>query len=298
MVVSSPAKLNLYLRVLGKRRDGYHEIVTLFHRISLADTIHLRKIKEGIRLVCSHPRVPIKDNLIVRAFHLLKSEYPFRGGVAVRLTKRIPVAGGLGGGSSNAAAFLLGMNGLFKLKLTLPQLSGLGAKLGADIPFFLSGTRQAIGRGRGDRIKNLPFKGQLWFLLFPVDRGLATAEVYAGLGLQKSRPGRGASHLSGHPVLTQVTRDVKLLSAFSENGNLFRAEQLFVNDLTRSAERIRPALGKMREKLDGLQLGRCRMSGSGPTLFIVFPSKKKARHAQRTIKRKLGAQSVILCHSY
>ena len=289
LAVSSPAKINLYLRILGKRNDGYHEIVTLFHRISLADTIHLRKIKEGIRLACSHPRVPIKDNLIVRAFDLLKSKYPFQGGVAVRLTKRIPVAGGLGGGSSNAASFLLGMNRLFKLKLTPSQLAKLGTGLGADIPLFLRGVPQAIGRGRGDQIKNLPLKGQLWFLLFPDSRGLSTAKVYEGLDLHKSRLRRRA--------LTQVTRDVRILSAFSENGNLFRAGELFSNDLTQSAERIRPTLGKMREKLSSLQLGRCLMSGSGPTLLMVFPSEKKTRRALREIKRKLGARPVILCHS-
>ena len=287
--VSSPAKLNLFLRVLGKRRDGYHEIVTLFHRVSLCDTLRLEKRKQGIHLLCSHPRVPIKDNLMVRAFHLLKAERPFKGGVTCRLTKRIPVAGGLGGGSSNAATFLLGVNRLYQLRLSLPQLEKLGRKLGADIPFFLRGSTQAIGLGRGDQIKTLPFKGRLWFLLFPSRRGLSTAKVYAGLGLSKSPLRRSA--------LTRVTHDAKMRSTFLSSGKLVQADELLINDLTKSAERIRPCLGTMREKLNHRHLGMCHMSGSGPTLFMVFPSRDKARRALREIKRKFGTQP-ILCHSF
>ena len=276
LTVKSPAKLNLFLRVLGKRKDGYHELVTLFHRISLHDTLRLEKRRdERIRLLCSHPRVPIENNLMVRAFCLLKSQHAFSGGVTVRLTKRIPVGGGLGGGSSNAATFLLGMNQLFRLGLTRKELLKLGRALGADIPFFLTGARQTIGRGRGDEIKPLGLRRRLWFLLFPSGRGISTAKVYAGLRIKKRR-------------LTRTSDDVRLPSA-----------QFFVNDLTESAERIRPSLKKTREKLSGLHLGSCQMSGSGPTLFMVFPSEEKARLAYREIRRRLRSrQAILLCHTF
>lgn len=287
LTLASPAKINLVLRVLGRRPDGYHELFTLFHRISLRDTLRLQEGNEGIRLICSHPRLPKKTNLIVRAFRLLKIRHPFSGGVTVRLTKRIPVGGGLGGGSSNAAAFLLGMNRLFRLKLTRKELIDLGKELGADVPFFISQARHAIGRGRGDEIQPLVFKKRLWFLLFPGSRGLLTRDVYRRLRYSKRRVS-----------LTKVSGKTKISSAFLEKGNLSRAGRFLENDLTRSAEQIRPSLRETRERLSGLHLGACQMSGSGPTLFIPFSSRKKAERALRQIRQRRWAPSTLLCHSF
>ncbi len=289
MTLDSPAKLNLFLRVLGKRKDGYHELVTVFHRISLRDTLTLkRRSQEGIRILCSAPRVPLQDNLIARAFHLLKKKYPFPGGVNVRLVKRIPMGGGLGGGSSNAATFLLGMNRLSRLRLTQKQLMQLGGELGSDVPFFVSGMRHALGLGRGEKIRLLPYKEKFWFLLFPSAQGLSTAKVYAQLRLQRPAPS-----------LTHAIRDAKLTPTFSENGNLVRPEKWLANDLTESADRIKPSLGKTRERLSGLHLGVCQMSGSGPTLFMMFRSRAKARQARLSIRKRLKkVQGIFLCHSF
>lgn len=287
LTLVSPAKLNLILYVLGKRRDGYHELLTLFHRISLGDTLRLQKRSTGLRLVCSHPRVPKQTNLITKAFHLLKARHPFSGGVTVRLMKRIPIGGGLGGGSSNAATFLLGMNRLFRLGLTPKELIELGRRLGADLSFFISGARHAIGRARGDEIEPLPFKRRLWFLLLPASRGLSTRRVYQGLRDSTRRVS-----------LTKVNHDVRMASAFLEKGNLSRAERFLANHLTPSAEQIRPLLRKRRERLRGLHLGACQMSGSGPTLFILFTSRPKAEHAFRHIRRLEWAKSAVLCHSF
>lgn len=287
LTLASPAKLNLVLRVVGKRPDGYHELVTLFHRISLSDTLQLHKRNSGIRLLSSHPRVPKKTNLIVRAFHLLKARHPFSGGVTVRLRKRIPVAGGLGGGSSNAATFLIGMNRLFDLGLTVKELVRVGEALGADVPFFMSEARHAIGRGRGDEIQPLPFKKRLWFVLIPGTKGLSTRDVYSGLRNSKRRVS-----------LTRVNHGVRMASAFLEKGSLSRADRLLGNDLQGSAERIRPSLRKRRERLSGLHLGTCQMSGSGPTLFILFSSEEKALRALRQIRRLSGVPAAVLCHSF
>jgi len=283
LTLHSPAKLNLALRVLRRRKDGCHELVTLFHRISLKDTLQLRKRSEGIRLLCSHAQVPKKSNLIVRAFHLLKKRYPFAGGVLVRLEKRIPIGGGLGGGSGNAAAFLLGMNRLFQLRLTRDQLMKIGGELGSDIPYFISGARHAIGRGRGDRIEPLPFKRRLWFILFPSRRGLSTRRVYC--------------HFLLRQPLTRLDHSVRMASAFLEQGNLKAAVQFSGNDLQESAEKIRPSLKKTRESLNDLQLGTCQMSGSGPTLFVVFHSQKKACEALRQFRKHRLGRNAVLCHS-
>ncbi len=288
MTLDSPAKLNLFLRVLGKRKDGYHELVTVFHRISLRDTLAIkRRPQEGIRIFCSHLAVPLKDNLISRAFYLLKKKYHFSGGVNVRLVKRIPVGGGLGGGSSNAATFLLGMNRLFRLGLTQKKLMHLGGQLGSDVPFFVSGMRHAMGLGRGEKIRPLPFKEKLWFLLFPSAQGLSTAKVYAQF------------HLPRPVSLTRVIRDAKITPTFSENGNLVRPEKWWINDLTESAERIKPSLGKTRERLGGLHLGVCQMSGSGPTLFMVFRAREKAIQAHLKIRKRFKQiQNILICHSF
>lgn len=287
LTLTSPAKLNLVLRVLGRRPDGYHELFTLFHRISLRDTLRLEKGNKGIRLICSHPRVPKKTNLVVQAFHLLKAQHPFSGGVTVRLTKRIPVGGGLGGGSSNAAAFLVGMNRLFRLGLAQKELIDLGKKLGADVPFFISEARHAIGRGRGDEIQPLPFKKRLWFLLFPSLKSLSTREVYSGLRSLRSRVS-----------LTKVNREIKISSAFLEKGNLSRAERFLENDLRPSAEQIRPSLRETRERLSGLHLGACQMSGSGPTLFVLFSSRSQAVRALCRIQDPRWRKKAIVCHSF
>lgn len=287
MLIESPAKLNLALRVLRKRRDGYHELRTLFHRISLRDTIRIRKRAIGIRLSCSHPQVPQRGNLIIKAFRLLKAECPFVGGVTVHLKKRIPIGGGLGGGSSNAAAFLLGMNGLFRLGLSRKRLMQIAAKLGSDIPFFISGSRNAIGRGRGEIIQPLPFRRRLWFLLICRRRGLSTRKAYQGFRLRRRRVS-----------LTRVNRDVRIASAFLEKGKLAQASKFLLNDLVQSAERMQPSLEKMREWLGDVQLGTCHMSGSGPTQFLVFLSRKKALQAFWKLRSLRPSESIILCHSF
>lgn len=286
LTITSPAKLNLVLRVLRKRKDGYHELCTLFHRISLADTLRLEKRREGMHLLCSHPQVPKKENLIVRAFRLLKRKHPFSGGVRVRLTKRIPVGGGLGGGSSNAAHFLIGMNRLFRMGLSQKELMKLGAELGADVPFFIAQTRHALGRGRGERIEPLPFPKRLWFLLFPRGKGLSTQRVYRGLRLTGPRVS-----------LTRVTREVKMASSFLAQGVSHRAARFLVNDLAPSAERLDPSLRETQKALEDLQLGKGYMSGSGPTWFLIVPFHGEALQALRRLRTHRFSKKAILCHS-
>jgi len=287
MRLESPAKLNLALHVLRKRKDGYHELCTLFHRISLRDTLCLQKRRSGIRLSCFHPKVPKKNNLVVRAFELLKTETQFSGGVSVRLIKRIPVGGGLGGGSSNAGAFLLGMNRLFRLGLSQSKLVKLGARLGSDVPFFISGARHALGEGRGEKVRPVTFRRRLWFLLIRSGRGLSTRRVYQGF-----RP------KSPRASLTRVEHGVKIASTFLAKGKVAQASEFLQNDLVESAERMRPSLMRMRAQLSDTQLGTCHMSGSGPTQFFIFLSRKQALQALQKLRRSGFSRSIFLCHSF
>ena len=135
----SPAKVNLFLEVLGKRPDGYHEIETVMQTVSLCDQLEFREIKTGIKVTSHHPNLPDGPrNLIYQAAHLIKQRYQIRQGINIFIDKRIPIGAGLGGGSSNAATTLVGLNKLWKLGLPETELSCLAAQLGSDVPFFIS----------------------------------------------------------------------------------------------------------------------------------------------------------------
>src|SRR5687768_1385067 len=147
LVLTAHAKINLTLEVLGKRADGFHEIRSVMQRITLADTLTIRRAEELI-LACSDPELEGPENLVWRAAELLRGEYGVSAGASLALEKRIPVAAGLGGGSSDAAAALRGLNELWKLGLNGERLRDLGARLGSDVPFFLLESGSALAEGR------------------------------------------------------------------------------------------------------------------------------------------------------
>ncbi|MDP2912928.1 MAG: 4-(cytidine 5'-diphospho)-2-C-methyl-D-erythritol kinase, partial [Candidatus Omnitrophota bacterium] len=151
ITIKAPAKINLFLKILNKRKDSYHNILTLFERISLTDEVQISKIRKGIevfsdRFITRDPR----DNLAFKAAQLIMSKKRLKAGVRIFIKKRIPVAAGMGGGSSDAASALVGINRLFKLRFGEKELARLAGQLGADCPFFISNKPFAIGRSRGD----------------------------------------------------------------------------------------------------------------------------------------------------
>ena len=154
VVIETPAKVNLTLEVLGKRDDGYHEIASVMQAVSLFDTLTL-SLAEDVQLIADVPELGTRDNLVYRAAELIKRVKRVDEGVEIRLNKGIPIAAGMGGGSSDAAATLLGLNLLWGLSLDTKELEGLAAQLGSDVPFFLSGG-SALAEGRGERITPLP----------------------------------------------------------------------------------------------------------------------------------------------
>ncbi|MBU9889584.1 MAG: 4-(cytidine 5'-diphospho)-2-C-methyl-D-erythritol kinase [Candidatus Omnitrophica bacterium] len=287
LTVQSPAKLNLHLRVLGRRPDGYHELLTLFHRISLADTLIIRKRVRGFRLTTDHKGLDTGEgNLITKAYRALRAKYPRLGGVSVRLIKRVPLGGGLGGGSSNAAFFLLGMKQLFGLPVSGKTLRAMGKALGADVPFFLARHSQAIAGGIGEKITPCPRKRRLWFLLLVSEQGLNTKKVYQGLR-------RGRRPLS----LTKERRVVKILLTFLEKKRIREAAALVRNDLESSAFDLRPALPKVIAVLKRSGAPLARMTGSGPTLFAVFSNRKEVIDFAEKLRHVPIPLRKVICHS-
>jgi 4-diphosphocytidyl-2-C-methyl-D-erythritol kinase len=165
----APAKINLYLEIVGNRPDGYHELLMLMQSIELSDLLEFRLTGiEDIRLYCQHPQVPTdQSNLIYKAVNLVKQKFPSAynnfGGMDITLNKKIPIAAGVAGGSGNAAATLVGLKLLWRLGLTENQLKELGAQLGSDVPFSLVGGT-ALASGRGEKIDSLPPLENLWLV--------------------------------------------------------------------------------------------------------------------------------------
>ena len=177
----APAKINPVLEVLAKRPDGYHELALVFQALGLYDEISFAGRKEGIRLLVEESSEPLAEdgsNLIVKAGNLfIKEILGGRGGAEIRLKKRIPLAAGLGGGSSDAAAALLGLDRLFGTKLTFDQFQSLAEVLGSDVPFFLTGGT-ALGTGRGEKIEPWPPGPEMALILVKPPQGLSTPGVY------------------------------------------------------------------------------------------------------------------------
>ena len=288
IVLRSPAKLNLHLRILGKRPDGYHKLLTLFHRISLADTIAIHKNSKGFKLATNIPSLETgESNLITKAYRALQKKFPELGGVSVRLDKRIPLGAGLGGGSSNAAFFLLGMKKLFRLKISPKELFDIGKGLGADVPFFLLDTPQAIAWGIGDKLQKAPRSSRLGFLLLVTEQGLNTKKVYQALSW------------SGRPLsLTKERRIARILRSFLERKRIQEASALARNDLERPAFCLMPSVPKAMAVLRGLGAPFVLMSGSGATVFAAFSSRKEALDLSKRLKEVPFPFRKVICHSF
>jgi 4-diphosphocytidyl-2-C-methyl-D-erythritol kinase len=235
------AKVNRRLLVLGRRPDGYHEIDTLFQTIDLADRLTLDSAP-GLTLSLDDPRLTAgEDNLVLRAARALRRAAGVSMGAALRLEKRIPWGAGLGGGSADAAATLHGLAALWGLPAAPGDLQAVAEEVGSDVAFFLHGGR-ARGTGRGEAIEPLPDAPDEFFVLLSPPFGLSTPDVYRALGAGAAGAGSGAA--DGAPDR---------------------------NDLEAAAERLRPELRVLREALTGAGAVSARLSGSGSTVYGVFP---------------------------
>lgn len=263
----SYAKVNLGLEVLGVREDGYHELRTLFQTIDLYDDVILRPRPRAISVKCTHRMVPgDRTNLVVRAAEALRRYAGVSAGVEIEIQKRIPVGGGLGGGSSNAAAVLLGLDRQWRLGLEPEALHRLARRLGADVPFFLLGGT-ALGLGRGDEV--YPLRRQLrgWVVLVDPGIPLLTAAVFARVDRSLTPRENSTS------IFYFVSRELEGVGA----------GRLLVNDLEEAAMEEAPALrervGRVRDVLRGEGARVAALSGSGSSFFGLFDGARAARRA-------------------
>jgi len=260
--VTSPAKLNLILDVLAKRPDGYHELQTIFERISLCDEITLIPNKSRkIKIHSSHPHVPKgPGNIAYKAAMMLAQDFSISEGLDINIIKNIPVAAGLAGGSSNAAAVLLGLNRLWQLGLNTKALAGYASRIGSDVAFFIYNTSYALGTGRGELIRPLGIKTKLWHLLVTPRVKMYTPEVFARLKLN----------------LTNKKDSVNILLPFLRKGDIVQLAGSLSNDLEPVILSLRPDFIKLKKKLfDAGASGVC-FSGSGPSVFALAKSYKHA----------------------
>jgi 4-diphosphocytidyl-2-C-methyl-D-erythritol kinase len=281
------AKLNLGLEVLGLRRDGYHELRTLFQTVSLHDDVTLRVTPRGPRTIrCDHPLVPSDEtNLALRAARELLDSAGRPEGVAIEIVKRIPVAGGLGGGSSDAAAVLLGLDRALDLGLGRAGLHEIARRLGADVPYFLYGGT-ALGIARGDEV--YPLARQLRAPVVVVDPGrpLSTRNVFSRHGA------RLTPRENSRSIFYFVSSDLEGAAAFRALGNdLESAAFEEAPDLEAAVGRIRGVLSEAGARLTAL-------SGSGSAYFGVFQEPRRARKAAAALRalgfRAFGCRTLTL----
>ena len=267
MSVTAAAKVNLSLEVLGKRADGYHELATVMQAVDLADRLVLEDAEE-LTLTSSSPGIPTDaGNLALRAAVALREAAKADRGVHIRLDKRIPVAAGLGGGSSDAAAVLLGLNRLWALRWPLARLTEVAVTLGMDVPFFLRGG-VALGTGRGETLTSI---GGMPLALVLVNPGtsLSTAAVYGRVTPAMYSSGRHAQAM----VEALRIRRTRQVAATLYNG------------LESAASGVSPDVGRMRAALLAAGAVGALMSGSGPTVFGVARSFEHARQIRARLVR-------------
>ncbi len=264
--IQAPAKINLTLDVLGKRPDGYHDLASVFVSIALWDTLALWPAPPGtVAIFCDQADLGTDDNLVVRAARLLMRATGLDFGVRADLRKMIPTQGGLGGGSSDAAAMLLALNAWLGLGLSAARLAELGAELGSDVPFFIYGGT-ALVEGRGERVQTLPDLTPLWLLIVKPPVAIPTPRIFREL--------TAAGYTSG-----AATRD---LVAHIQAGTLPPlTDATLVNALEPVALSAYPAVAAARACLRDAGAPCVRMSGSGPTLYAPCATLSQAEALQR-----------------
>ena len=261
----SHAKINLRLDVLDKRPDGYHEIRTVFQKVSLKDELSINISKSGIKVACDNQQVPANEgNLAYTAARTILNRYNIKEGVSISIKKNIPIAAGLGGGSSNAASTLMGINRLFGLEASTQELMEMGKDIGADVPFFIFG-KTALATGIGEKLKKIEITPELWLLLVTPSIQISTAWAYNSLKLG----------LTKGPINTTIPNSITHLSEIIT---------ILSNDLERVAIPRYPIIQTIKKELINNGAKGSLMSGSGSTVFGIFTSEDEAKEAYTRFK--------------
>jgi len=262
LMLRTPAKINLCLSVLGKRPDGYHEVEMVMQAVGLYDQVMVRLAESGITVRCDSAAIPEGEgNIAYRAAREMLDLSERTSGIAIEIKKNIPVAAGLGGGSSDAAAVLVACNVLLGAGLDRDGLARIGTRLGMDVPFFLFGPT-ALAKGRGELLTGLPSPSKFWVLLVNPGFETSTAWVYNNLNFGLTKKG-DCTNIAGLKV-SQIAHSLH-------------------NDLETVTASAHTVIGVMeRSLLDAGALGAC-MSGSGPTVFGIFESEAACRAAEQEL---------------
>jgi len=285
LTLSANAKINLTLDILGTREDGYHEVAMIMQEISLHDTLSMGKINQGISLTIAiegqKGTLPADEsNLCWKAAALLQKEYNLQEGVEIHLTKRIPMAAGLAGGSADAAAVLKGMNHLFRLGMTEARLCELGARLGSDIPFCIMGGTM-LATGRGEVLTRLPSFPRLSVVLAKPPVGVSTAWAY-----KTYDAGYDGPHPDNEAMLEAI-----------HGGDAHKAASLLCNVLEGVTETEHPVIADYKRLMMEHGAMASMMSGSGPTVFGLVREKQQAWHLADTLKKYDGEAGVFVAET-
>ena len=273
------AKINLGLDVLGKREDGYHEVRMIMQTIRMYDQLDMRKsVEPGIHLTTNKKYIPVdENNLVWRAAKLMMDTCGIIEGVSIHLHKAIPVAAGMAGGSSDAAATLVGMNRLFHCGLSKEKLMELGVQIGADVPYcVLRGT--ALAEGIGEKLTVLPPMPDCWILIGKPGISVSTKYVYTTLDLNTD---------TVHP-------DIDGMKKALEDGNLYGITERMGNVLQDVTIPAYPEVERIKEQMKTLGAVNAMMSGSGPTVFGIFDNEEKAQKACQKLRESGSCQQVFL----
>ena len=277
------AKINLGLDVLGKREDGYHEVRMVMQTIGIYDRLILTKIpEEEIRITSNLAFLPVNENnLIYKAIKLLKDEYHFPGGVSVDLNKFIPVAAGMAGGSTDAASTMFGVNRLFGLNLSMGKMMELGVRLGADVPYcVMRGT--ALAEGIGEKLTRITPVPHMWILIAKPQINVSTRLVYEQLdmgGIQK------------HPDIDGIIRAI-------EAQDVVRIARSMGNVLENVTVPLYPVIETIKQDMLSHGAINAMMSGSGPTVFGIFPDEQTTLACQAFLKKKGDARQVYITENF
>ena len=266
------AKVNLSLRVIGKRDDGFHDLFTVFQSVSLADSLSFSDA-EKIEFTCSDPQLPADNgNIVVQAANELKECFSIREGVKIHLEKCIPSPGGLGGGSSNAAMTLIGLAKMWNLNASGNAIHAIATELGSDVPFFLFGGT-AIGTGRGEIIEPITDFAAKYMLIVTPDVSVSTKEAFVGLNAP-SLTKADANH-----ILNVCRFDL-------ESSDLLQTE--LKNDFETAIFAAHPEIGRVKETLLELGAKQASMSGSGASVFGIFDNEETRQAAMKALDRQVN----------
>lgn len=270
--LKAPAKINLFLEILGKRNDGYHEIETVMQEIDLVDNLQFEETQEDVKLKCNDKNIPSdENNLVCKAANLILNECGIKKGVLISLEKNIPVGAGLGGGSSDAAATLKALNLLWKIGLNDAELMGFAAKLGSDIPFFIKG-KTSLCSGRGEKITPIEVKNEMNYLIIFPHINISTTTIYRNLKID----------------LTKKIIDVSFFLNALKHHKVAGISKLLFNRLEEVIFSTYPDLLDVKMALGHFGFCGLSVSGSGSAFFGLCND----RHQAEAIKSKIERSDI------